>query len=561
MNRRTYIQRGALTVGALLGASASATATSDSPPAWDPDTAYTEGDEVTFDGYVWAAKWWTKGDEPGSDEWGPWNQLRPVDDGGGDGSLAAAITVRPSSPSVGESVTLDASASTGDIDGYEWTLPDQDDVTGPTPTVTFAAAGSVTVSLTVTGADGDTASADTTITVTDGEDAALTADTTLAEFLPSYQERHIPDVFLDFMPGENGAGGGVASVERATVNWTDAEKAAAFNVDLDAIRNTVRDGSLPFGALGSQALDWAQSFRSADTEVPDHAIAQLLPRLMLLPDETEPPTFQGSGRAAAWDETGGPVAATNDPGVFCQTQWPTDARGEADAEVEERDRVYLQAKTDPAWSDDFTYLDNYDSALLDTLQNNTHPVTGDPLGGDGFTATAPMELSTEIHGDSWFWYQVLLFKNTSPVPYHLDGAVVWWLGPSNFGKTMSAGAYNNEQRPRPGYGHPQRDIIEITLPDKRVPDAYSDVASSLSAYAVRLAYHDSPYNMRTAYPNQYWSLEVSVGEPLADKFDTAAKRQRAVDMIAATAHVELETDMDRNDDVVDAIELYNRVGN
>ncbi|ELZ95859.1 chitin-binding protein [Haloferax mucosum ATCC BAA-1512] len=556
-NRRDYLRTASALLTSAAGVSV-AVSGAESPPQWDPDATYTGGDRVVYDGYIWEAKWWTKGTEPSVSSGSPWKQ---IGEAGGGTTPEAVIETSAATVSVGETVTLDASKSTGDIATYEWVVGGRDPVTGVETSVRFDSTGSYTVTLTVTTADGTTATAETTITVESagGSPGELTPETTIAEFFPNYQERYIPDIFLDFMPGSNDSGGGVGGGGSSTVNWTDAEKAAEFDVDLDAIRNNVSDGSLTFGALGTQALDWAKQFRAEG--LPDHAVAQLLPRLMLLPDKTEDPTFQGAGRSAAWDETAGPIPASNDPALFYQDQWPTDARNEKDAEVKERDRVYFQAQNDPTWSDDFDYLNNYDSALLDTLQNNTHPATGEPLGGDRFTANAPMEASAEIHGSDWFWYQVLLFKNTSPVPYHLDGAVVWWLGPANFGKTMAAGAYNNEQRPRPGYGHPQRDIVEITLEDKHVPAAYADIDSTLSAYAVRLAYHDSPYNMRTAYPGQYWSLEVSVGEPLMNKFDTSAKRQRIVDMMAETAHVELETDMDLNDDVVDAIELYNRVGN
>lgn len=41
-------------------------------PAWDASSTYTSGDQVTHDGQVWEAQWWTQGDEPGTNEWGPW---------------------------------------------------------------------------------------------------------------------------------------------------------------------------------------------------------------------------------------------------------------------------------------------------------------------------------------------------------------------------------------------------------------------------------------------------------------------------------------------------------
>jgi chitin-binding protein len=53
----------------------------DSPSAWDSGTTYTSGDQVTHEGSTWEASWWTRGDEPGSSEWGPWEK---VDDSGGD---------------------------------------------------------------------------------------------------------------------------------------------------------------------------------------------------------------------------------------------------------------------------------------------------------------------------------------------------------------------------------------------------------------------------------------------------------------------------------------------
>ncbi len=277
---------------------------------------------------------------------------------------------------------------------------------------------------------------------------------------------------------------------------------------------------------------------------------------MLLGPETEPPTFQGSGREQSWDETAGPVAASNDPEQLVQDPWPTDAISEEEDEVAERDRIHDQPEHEDreGWTfhedlpEEILYSDN---PVFDAIDDDVHPVTGDPLGGESFTSNAPMEVSAEIHGDSWWWHQVLLFKNTSDVPYHLDGAVIWWVGPSAYGETMSAGHYNNEQRPGPGHGHPQRDFIEVVY----------DEEQELSVFIIRLAFHDSPYNMRTAYPNQHWSLEVSVGDALDQRYETAEERQAVLETMVETAHVELETDMDRNDDLLDELNLRNRVAN
>ncbi|MET9293499.1 chitinase C-terminal domain-containing protein [Streptomyces sp. NPDC003077] len=43
--------------------------------AWDAATSYTGGTQVSHKGHNWKAKWWTKGEEPGSSQWGAWEDL------------------------------------------------------------------------------------------------------------------------------------------------------------------------------------------------------------------------------------------------------------------------------------------------------------------------------------------------------------------------------------------------------------------------------------------------------------------------------------------------------
>lgn len=43
-----------------------------STAAWNKDSTYNAGDEVAHNGKTWVAKYWTKGNEPGEDQWGPW---------------------------------------------------------------------------------------------------------------------------------------------------------------------------------------------------------------------------------------------------------------------------------------------------------------------------------------------------------------------------------------------------------------------------------------------------------------------------------------------------------
>ncbi|MER7974613.1 carbohydrate-binding protein [Streptomyces sp. NPDC096080] len=40
--------------------------------AWSASAVYTAGDEVSYGGHTWKAKWWTQNETPGAAEWGPW---------------------------------------------------------------------------------------------------------------------------------------------------------------------------------------------------------------------------------------------------------------------------------------------------------------------------------------------------------------------------------------------------------------------------------------------------------------------------------------------------------
>ncbi|MGW1229920.1 lytic polysaccharide monooxygenase [Streptomyces sp. NPDC001478] len=45
-------------------------------PLWSTEATYTGGDTVTSGGHTWRAKWWVKGDKPGTTgDWGAWEDL------------------------------------------------------------------------------------------------------------------------------------------------------------------------------------------------------------------------------------------------------------------------------------------------------------------------------------------------------------------------------------------------------------------------------------------------------------------------------------------------------
>ena len=44
-------------------------------PAWERTATYDTGDEVSHDGAVYVAQWWTRNQEPGTSAWGPWAEV------------------------------------------------------------------------------------------------------------------------------------------------------------------------------------------------------------------------------------------------------------------------------------------------------------------------------------------------------------------------------------------------------------------------------------------------------------------------------------------------------
>jgi len=61
-------------------------------PAWDASTVYDTGDQVTHDGAVYIAQWWTRGEVPGSTATGSWMEQGALVPGAGAGADVRAWT-------------------------------------------------------------------------------------------------------------------------------------------------------------------------------------------------------------------------------------------------------------------------------------------------------------------------------------------------------------------------------------------------------------------------------------------------------------------------------------
>ncbi|WP_207891169.1 glycosyl hydrolase family 18 protein [Natrarchaeobius oligotrophus] len=144
---------------------ASATSVATKYPEWDPDEVYESGDRVVHEGTIWEARWWTRGDEPGETEWGPWDEVEDAEP-----DLDAVIDVSDASPDPGDEITLDGSDSSGEIERYEWGLGDGTETEGEVVTHTYEDEGEYDVTLTVVGIDGDRNSTETVVTVDEDDE-------------------------------------------------------------------------------------------------------------------------------------------------------------------------------------------------------------------------------------------------------------------------------------------------------------------------------------------------------------------------------------------------------
>lgn len=86
--------------------------------AWDADSIYLAGDAVSHNNKEWEAKWWTRGEEPGTTgPWGVWDELGDCSGSGGQNQPPTVAITSPADGqeyNEGETVILEATAADND---------------------------------------------------------------------------------------------------------------------------------------------------------------------------------------------------------------------------------------------------------------------------------------------------------------------------------------------------------------------------------------------------------------------------------------------------------------
>ncbi len=157
---------------------------------WQSDVSYTDGDRVSYNDALWEAQWWTRANEPDTED-SVWQQLGDCNGNGGGGgneSPEASFTFSPSLPTPDQQVSFDASGSSdpdGTISSYEWDFTDNGavDATGSSVTHSYDSPGDYTVTVTVTDDTGATTSSSSTVTVqTDGGGGGTPSESVFAPY-------------------------------------------------------------------------------------------------------------------------------------------------------------------------------------------------------------------------------------------------------------------------------------------------------------------------------------------------------------------------------------------
>jgi chitinase len=85
-----------------------------SAPAWVAGTAYTGGQQVSYNGHLWTAKWWTQGDIPGNNAQNVWTD---------NGACGGGTTTPPAGgcPPAWNATTVYVGGNTVAYNGHKWT--------------------------------------------------------------------------------------------------------------------------------------------------------------------------------------------------------------------------------------------------------------------------------------------------------------------------------------------------------------------------------------------------------------------------------------------------------
>jgi chitinase len=86
-----------------------------SAPAWNAATAYTGGQQVSYNGHLWTAKWWTQGDIPGNNSQNVWT------DNGACGGGGTTTPPAGGCPPAWNATAVYVNGNTVSYNGHKWT--------------------------------------------------------------------------------------------------------------------------------------------------------------------------------------------------------------------------------------------------------------------------------------------------------------------------------------------------------------------------------------------------------------------------------------------------------
>jgi PKD repeat protein len=180
--------------------------------------------------------------------------------------LSPSISVSSTEPKSGETVTFDASDSTGNINSYNWEFGDGETNNGITTSHSYEEPDTYTVNLTIDGEDGSTATTSIDITVTDPLQFSIYPDTPVVGQPITFEASGGDNYEWDLGDGTTVNGQQITHSYETDATYTitlvSSSDTVSRDIQVEPIPITITDISREFGGVPLQSISYKDTFRA-----------------------------------------------------------------------------------------------------------------------------------------------------------------------------------------------------------------------------------------------------------------------------------------------------------
>ncbi|MDY8136979.1 hypothetical protein [Aquimarina sp. 2201CG5-10] len=149
------------------------------------------------------------------------------------------------------------------------------------------------------------------------------------------------------------------------------------------------------------------------------------------------------------------------------------------------------------WSENYIISGNSVPVPGDHTLDGPNPILDEINDYSNFVSNVPLNIEVSSSGGDWYKTYTYTLTNRSQKSLHMDASIMIFIAPKNHSFARHLAIVNNGS----GFGHPQKDFVEVPLPNGI--DSY---------YITRFIFHDVPESQRTVTPGS--SIVFDFGVPL-----------------------------------------------